>query len=199
MIGRIAPQKEQAEFLRAARILAREFPDCEFVVCGAPVFGTAAYAEEVRQLAEGLPVEFIDWRDGVWPVLSSLDVMVAPSLFAEATTRVVLEAFSAGVPVVAFATGGIPEVVEHGRTGLLADQPTPEALARAVRGMMRSDLEKFAAAAKQEWLDRFTLAEYRKKVLETMAAAAAREPQTAAPRPWPQRPPRPEARDSRSA
>ena len=53
--------------------------------------------------------------------MAQLDLLLVPSAGHEATTRVILEAFAAGLPVIAFASGGIPEVVQDGVTGLLAN------------------------------------------------------------------------------
>ena len=139
VIGRIAPQKGQALFLQAARILLNLVPDCRFEISGASLSGdpdAKEYYSRIEQLARGLPVEFSGWTDDIGSVLARLDVLVVPSLGAEATTRVVLEAFSAKAPVVAFATGGIPEVIVHDRTGLLVREPSPEALASALAGLL---------------------------------------------------------------
>ena len=60
--------------------------------------------------------------------------------------RVVLEAFSAGVPVIAFPAGGIPEAVIDGETGFLTREFTAEALAaRIARSDRRRDPESIAA------------------------------------------------------
>ena len=119
VIGRIAPEKGQLEFVQAARLILAQ-RRCEFVVCGDALFSSAQYSRRVREEAEGLPIEFTGWRDDIRNVLSTLDLVVVPSAAVEATTRVILEAFSAGVPVVAFRSGGIPEIVEDGVTGMLS-------------------------------------------------------------------------------
>lgn len=176
VLGRIAPQKGQAEFVKAARLLVRDVPDCEFLICGAPMFSDQRYFDEVRNLAAGLPLRFLGWREDAAAVLSSLDLIVVPSIAAEATTRVILEAFSAGVPVVAFRTGGIPEVVEHGRTGFLVDHATPEALAEALLDLIRGDpdrLARVACHASQAWSERYTLARYQEEMLSVLRQAAA--------------------------
>src|SRR5205814_128322 len=107
LVGRIAPMKGQTDFLRAAALLSPVLADARFVICGAPMFSEPDYVREVQVLANGLPVEFLGWRNDVGAVLAGLDLLVVPSTAAEATTRVILEAFSAGVPVVAYAVGGI--------------------------------------------------------------------------------------------
>lgn len=64
-------------------------------------------------------------------LLATADVLVLPSRFEELGT-VLVEALHAGVPTVASRTGGIPEVVEHGVTGLLVEPGDADALARAI-------------------------------------------------------------------
>ena len=73
-------------------------------------------------------MEFAGWVDDIYACMAQLDLLLVPSAGHEATTRVILEAFAAGLPVIAFASGGIPEVVEDGVTGLLAN--TAEHMAR---------------------------------------------------------------------
>jgi glycosyltransferase involved in cell wall biosynthesis len=166
MMGRIAPQKGQAEFVRAARGLC----DCSFTICGAPLFGAASYLEEVRALAEGLPIEFLGWQDDPGVVLSRLDLLVVPSTVPEATPRVILEAFAAGVPVLASAAGGIPELIEHNRTGFLIESLEPQMRELATQPEL---LAKVAANAREEWRARFTLAEYQRRILNIVETTRA--------------------------
>ncbi|HZT31380.1 MAG TPA: glycosyltransferase family 4 protein [Bryobacteraceae bacterium] len=174
VIGRIAPEKGQAEFLAAAR----EAPEARFVICGEVLFGdsrAAAYAERLRALARGLDVEFTGWRDDAGAVLRELDVLVAPSVGPEATTRVILEAFAAGVPVVAFRTGGIPEVIEDGMTGFLVEKGSPGALSARIREVLAMPAERLEAVAErafEAWRERFTLERYQEEMLEKMERAA---------------------------
>ena len=180
VIGRIAPQKGQAVFVQAARVLLDSIPNCRFEICGAALFGdreAADYDLRVRQLASGMPFDFTGWTDDVASILARLDVLVVPSTAAEATTRVILEAFSAGVPVAAFATGGIPEVITHNRTGLLIEPRTPAALACALAGLLsngRDHLAALASAAREEWQSRFTLERYQRDVLALIESAQKR-------------------------
>jgi glycogen(starch) synthase len=71
-------------------------------------------------------------------VLASADLLVLPSLYEELGT-VLVEALQAGVPVVASRVGGIPEVVEHGVTGLLVEPREPGALAAAIDAVLGDD------------------------------------------------------------
>jgi glycosyltransferase involved in cell wall biosynthesis len=169
LIGRIAAMKGQTDFLRAAAVISREWPDAKFVICGAPMFTPRSYVEEVTRLARGLPVEFPGWREDVGAVLADLDLVVAPSSAAEATTRVILEAFSAGVPVVAYAAGGIPEIVRDGDNGFLVPECEAGALARKILEVVRMDLSGVAKRARCDWERRFTIARYQREMTELMA------------------------------
>lgn len=77
------------------------------------------YVAQLRRAAHGLPVEF---AGGFGPgesarILAELDVVVVPSLWPENAPMVILEAFRAGVPVVAARVGGIPELISDGVWG----------------------------------------------------------------------------------
>ncbi len=183
VIGRIAPEKGQLAFVRAARILSREVAGASFLICGEPLFPDARarrYHEAVRRAADGLPVTFSGWRDDVGEVLAHLDLLVAPSAAAESTPRVILEAFSAGVPVVAFASGGIPEIVKDEVTGFLVAPQTPEALAGTMRDLLVDRTEEAAAVARRAraaWEEKFTVSRFQRQILgaiQKMISCSAR-------------------------
>lgn len=173
LIGRIAPMKGQKDFLLAARALAPSLPDVRFVICGAPMFSSAGYFETIKRLAEGLPVDFLGWRDDIDAVLSNLDLLVLPSTSAESNPRVMLEAFSAGVPVVAYASGGIPEFIRDGKNGFLIPECEPRALARKILDITAMDLAPVAMRARADWERNYTLARYREQMIEIIAACVA--------------------------
>ncbi len=172
VIGRIAPEKGQLEFVQAARVLSSQ-QRCEFVVCGDALFSSTQYSRRVREEAEGLPIEFTGWRDDIGDVLSTLDLVVVPSAALEATTRVIPEAFSAGVPVLAFRSGGIPEIVEDGVTGLLT-APTVRDLAAKLSELFSDGgtlLDRLSARARASFAERFSLDRYRSEVLDAVGRA----------------------------
>lgn len=168
VIGRISPEKGQLEFLEAASKLVPEFPSARFVICGAPLFSMPDYFDRVRDKARTLPAEFLGWREDIDTVLAGLDLLVVPSN-REGMGRVVVEAFSAGVPVVAFPVGGIPEIVKDHETGFLTAQPTANALADGIRKIMTSDrdsLQAVAANARRAWESSYTLDRYRNQITD---------------------------------
>lgn len=170
MVGRINPEKGQIEFLRAVAILRAEFPTTRFLICGAPLFDMDRYFDLVRTEAQGLSVEFLGWREDVASVFAELDLLVVPSK-QEAMGRVLVEAFSAGVPVVAFPVGGIPEVISNEETGFLVAPATPEALAKKLRDLLVGNPERLravAANARRAWEEHYTLAAYQASITNLM-------------------------------
>jgi glycosyltransferase involved in cell wall biosynthesis len=179
VVGRISPQKGQLLFVHAVRLLMDALPECSFEICGAPLFSdpdSIRYEKDVHQLAQGLPVEFTGWTDDIGAVLARLDLLVVPSIGTEATTRVILEAFSAGVPVVAFDTGGISEVISPGKAGFLVAEKTSDALAGMILMAVsqgRSSLKAIGDAARNEWERRYTLERYQSEIVELLVRARA--------------------------
>ncbi|MFC7406909.1 glycogen synthase [Georgenia alba] len=121
-VGRITRQKGLPHLLRAAEHLP---PEVQLVLCaGAP--DTPEIAAEVTTLVEDLETRRggVVWISEMLPrpeliaVLAASTVFVCPSVY-EPLGIVNLEAMAVGLPVVASATGGIPEVVDHGVTGTL--------------------------------------------------------------------------------
>jgi glycosyltransferase involved in cell wall biosynthesis len=172
VIGRIAPEKGQAQLLRAARRLNH----CHVTICGAPLFGdrdAQRYDRHLRTLAEGLDVEFTGWREDIAPVLAVTDLLVVPSVKPEATTRVIPEAFAAGVPVLAANTGGIPEVVTHEQTGFLMESLDPEPLAAQIRKLLDNParLCAVAVAGHEAWRANYTLEHYQRGILNIIESA----------------------------
>jgi len=164
-IGRIAPEKGQREFLAAAAAIAHAIRGCRFLIYGAALFSdkrAQQYEREVRAAAAGLPVEFMGWAPEPYAALATLDLLLVPSAAQEATPRVIMEAFAAGVPVIARASGGVPEIVQHGRTGLLAGPPAE--MAQFAIELLNGDPDRRAAivrAARESWRANYTVERYR--------------------------------------
>lgn len=170
VIGRLHPDKGQDVLLEAARLA----PLGPIRFFGA-AHGSAAFQRKLERQAARLPegsVEFCGWTDDVGAALGSLRVLVVPSR-REALARVIMEAFAAGIPVVATASGGIPEIVRHEHNGLLAPSGDPRALAAAIRRCLDDDALRghLTKQARLDYLERFQVHAYRQNVLAVLRDA----------------------------
>lgn len=198
MVGRISPDKGHAILMDAARMLAADGHRLAITVAGASLYSAPAYAADVRKRAAGLDVQFTGWVDGVGALLRQLDLLVVPSTAEPGLPRVVLEAFSAGLPVVALPSGGIPEAVRDHVTGFLSPDLTAASLARTLRAVMLGPTENLARVARDaraEWETRWNLDRWRSEVISAIRATAAAprrsgEPRSASSASIPRRPPR---------
>lgn len=128
--------------LPAARVDVRIFGDPEMF---------PDYAATLRQRARGLPVRFmgrVDHED-IAGVFAQMDVLVVASRWLENSPLVIHEAFMAGVPVVGTAIGGIVDLLDHGRHGLLVPPDDATALAAALQALVDSpsQLDALGSAA----------------------------------------------------
>lgn len=131
-VGRIDYQKAPWDFVRMAAAIRADHPGTAFVV-----IGDGPLEDEVRRLAAELDVDvtFTGYRpDASW-LVAGLDVFVMTSLY-EGLGRALTEALAAARPVVATAVNGVPDLVEHGATGLLVPPADPEGEARAVSWLL---------------------------------------------------------------
>ena len=175
VIGRIEKEKGQLEFIAAARILLRQFPDIDCSVIGSPLFSDGTYLQTVRGASADLPVVYEGWKADMAQVFASLDVLVVPSSPLDATPRVIVEALAAGVPVVAFAVGGIPEIIRDGETGFLVKEGTPAALADGIASVLRMDQRQVAGLrtrGQQAWRKDYSLEQFHCEVCNIVQQAA---------------------------
>ncbi len=135
-LGRIAPSKGVEMMLNSLAPLATH--QCEVFVAGS---GDASYVDNLRRRFAGPTVQFLG-KVRAEAFLPSIDVLVVPSLWHEPFGLVLCEAIRAGVPVVASAVGGIPEVIQHGQCGLLFDRGDGAALREHVRELAMQPLRR---------------------------------------------------------
>lgn len=146
VVARLEPEKGHPTLLEAwPRVLAA-VPNAHLLVVGegsrrdeleaqAASLGLLGSDPAHPSSALGRRVVFTGRRDDVPAVTAALDVAVLPS-YREAQGLSILEAMALSRPVVASAVGGIPEVIEDGRSGLLVPPHDRDALARAITRLL---------------------------------------------------------------
>ena len=133
-IGNFKPQKAPLDFVRAAAMVAAKLPDVRFVMVGdGPLRGDAeALAAELGIADRTI---FSGWWSDVPDLLAATTVSALSSIH-EGLPCSVVESLAAGVPVVATAVDGTPEVIRPGVNGELVDPGDPASLADAILGIL---------------------------------------------------------------
>lgn len=133
VIGHFGPEKGVDLAVRAFQQACRAHPDfdAELIVLGTGAPERIALIESLVDPAFRARIHLLGFRSDPDAVLATFDVLLHGAR-GEAFGLVLVEAMASGVPVVAPAVGGIPDIVEHGVSGLLAERADAELLATAL-------------------------------------------------------------------
>jgi glycosyltransferase involved in cell wall biosynthesis len=150
MIARFQKYRRTKVLLEAVRIIAKEFPNFKVLLVGR----SSQMEESVIQPMKKLGVE--PWvilggyrTDDYFDSLACMDIFVFLMAGSDGTARALREAMAMGKPVIVANRGMLPELADHGVSGLVVDD-TPELLAEATLQLLR-DPEKRRAMGKAAW------------------------------------------------
>ncbi len=166
--------------IKAAPAVLAHYPDAEFVIAGDGSCRDAlvTLARERRVLDR---FTFLGHRDDVPAVLAGADLFTLPSR-SEAFPNSIIEAMASGLPVVATAVGGIPELVDDGRTGTLVPSGDGDALARALIDLLGQPerIEAFGRAGRRRVQQTYSfermVEQFERLYVAELAARAGRTP-----------------------
>lgn len=166
-LGRLTPWKGQKVFLNAVAQARPHVPHLKALIVGEPDPPTeTTYQNELRALTDELGVSevvrFTGFQKDVPAVLSALDVLVHSSSVPEPFGLVIIEGMAAGKPVVATSAGGVLDIIDHGRNGLLVPVNDAQAMSEAMVTLARDRAlaERLSAQARQHVENRFTVTQF---------------------------------------
>lgn len=136
-VGWLLPIKGPMHLLDAMIQVWRKRPDVELAYVGKGDL-EKALKQRAEQMGVSQKVKFLGWRNDVHEIMPVFDVFVLPSL-NEGMGRVLVEAMAAGRPLVASNAGGIPDLVAHGRNGLLVEPGDVKDLAAAIETLLADE------------------------------------------------------------
>ncbi|MGD8506031.1 MAG: glycosyltransferase family 4 protein [Candidatus Bathyarchaeota archaeon] len=135
-VGRLVPQKGIEYLIQAVPSVARRFPEAKFIIVGEGWYrdhlqyqaGTTGQAGRIKFTG------FIPDHELI-ALTKSADVLVVPSIY-EPFGIVALEGMAAGAPVVASKVGGLAEIIEHDKTGVLVYPGNPDSIAWGINHVL---------------------------------------------------------------
>ncbi len=170
MAANLAPHKGQETAIRAVASLVSQGHDPLLWLVGEERDGTA-YSARLRELVGELgvssQVRFMGFRNDVPQLLRAADCLLLPST-SEGLPLSILEAQASGVVVLAAPTAGIPEIVEHERTGFLIPAGDAAGYAATLASLLREPhrAQSIAAAARAQVVSSYALRPYCERILE---------------------------------
>lgn len=136
IIGRLSPEKGHEVFFEAASLLAGELPNVTCLVVGDGHLD-GLLKERAAALKDHPRIVFTGHQEDLSGIYAATDVLVISS-FSEGIPNVLLEAAANHVPAVATRVGGIPEVIEDGKTGFLVSVGNAREIANRILTLLRS-------------------------------------------------------------
>lgn len=155
-VGRLSPEKGPMRFLQMAAQLHPGHPDLHFVIVGAGAL-RAALGTQARRAGLRGHVHFMGELHDMPRVYTSLDALVMTSE-SEGRPLALMEAMSAGLPVIAPDVGGIAEIIVNGKSGVLVAPHDTDGLVHAAQELLGNPDRALALgrAARQRVLEQFT-------------------------------------------
>ncbi|MBN1652864.1 MAG: glycosyltransferase family 4 protein [Deltaproteobacteria bacterium] len=176
--GNLIPRKGVDILIRAIARAWPKYPDLQLVLVGqVPVGETQDHRAHYEVLAGKLGiadrVRFVGFVPDVRSAVRDFDILVLPSL-QEPFGRSVIEAMALGTPVVASRVGGIPEIIEHKRDGLLVTPGNAQELAHALELLLDNAGLRFrlAESARIKVATKFNVAVLTQEIVHLSLAAA---------------------------
>jgi len=155
-IGSFRPDKGHKHLVEAARRVLDSGTDCHFVLVGSGSL-QSALEEQVNQLGLKANFSFLGARRDIPEILAAMDVFALSSV-SEGLPIALIEAIASGLPCIATRVGGIPEVLDDGKAGILVPPKDPQALADAViRVLTEEDLACRLSTAAVEHANDFSI------------------------------------------
>lgn len=166
LIARLYKEKGVEEYCKAAEIVKQKYPEVEFLIYG---YKDASMANIVDYYANKNVVKYMGITSDIPEVLQDAEVVVLPS-YREGASRIIMEAMSAGRPVITYDTIGCNHLVRHNTDGLLVEYKSIEPLAQAMIQLIENHelVDKMSKEAHKYAVENFDCKVINNKILQVI-------------------------------
>ncbi|MDA3792739.1 MAG: glycosyltransferase family 4 protein [Elusimicrobia bacterium] len=140
LVGNIScfkPQKGLFDYLKVCNIVSRQYPDCYFIIAGDGAL-RGALEKKIKEYGLGKRVFLLGWRSDIEKIMTGIDLLLHTAYF-EGLPRVFLEAFAAGIPIVATEVDGAVDVIKEGKNGYMAPAGDTDRLAKYTLKLLKNE------------------------------------------------------------
>jgi glycosyltransferase involved in cell wall biosynthesis len=177
IIGRISEIKGQKIAVSALKKIVNEFTNVKLIIIGSYVTGKNQYYIELLNMIDSYKlkqkVEFIDFKEDIWPYYDASDIILMPSTEPESFGLVAAEGLLSKKNVIASNIGALPEIIIHEKTGLLFEPNDAEDLANKIVFLLRNDDINYGELGKNHVYNNFNTTQL-KESFEKIYVALAR-------------------------
>jgi len=163
VVARLSEEKGLEYLIRSMPTVLKKFSNIMLYIAG-----TGKLENKLKTLAKSLKVEdnvtFLGHLNNVFSFLAHIDIFVLPSR-SESLPVAIMEAMSAGLPVISTSVGGIPEIIENGKTGILLPPRNSDELAKAIIYLLSNpnQIHKMGVQGKKVISEKFNTSEFIKR------------------------------------
>ena len=166
-VGRISPEKDMENWLRAAALVTREYPSAQFVIVGEG--RDDDLSNRLKNLADALgiasQVHFLGYREDLPSIYATFDLFFLSSR-REGICNSLLEAMAIGIPIVTTDVGGTKELIGDGQTGYLLSEGDVDGMTRVLLALVRDESlrKSIGKAARKHIEDKFSFVSRLKRI-----------------------------------
>ncbi|MFH1965192.1 MAG: glycosyltransferase [Acidobacteriota bacterium] len=141
-VAHLSQEKGHVDLIKAVSLIRDKCPDARYVFVGEGLM-RLELEEQARNLGVSDIVYFTGFRKDSEALMKNFDIFCLPSL-SEGLSSAIMSAMACSLPVISTNVGGIPELVIHGKTGLLTEPSAPDQLAASLYRLLTSPEERIS-------------------------------------------------------
>lgn len=168
-VGTLEERKGVKYLIQAFPKIKTSFPQLKLLIVGSTLPGQKSYVNKLKSIIKDPNLMFLGARNDVYDIMAACELLIVPSL-SEAFGRVIIEAMACSKPVIATNVGGIPEIIEDGKTGIIIKPRSLAEIAKEATLLLknRQKMDSMGLAARKRVEQYFTIERQVRRIEEIL-------------------------------